>query len=213
MTETEILKLKKPAPNDYYSVEDFNENMDKLEAQAAVEKSKSVILRVFADLNSVVAVSHRSGTYSGIATQHTDYQEDGTSQARTYAEFLLPHGGNTNIMFTAGGYSFCSEFCLIDGKEEWIIGSHQTIYHSILARVPDNYFADKDNSCIVISDKNGVGQVINKASFSTLQSGYIADLDHKNELWHAVRCGMITSDQYQVITGETYPSTPPTRVE
>ena len=40
-----------------------------------------------------------------------------------------------------------------------------------------------------------------------------ADLDHQNELWHAVRCGLITSAQYKTITGDAYPSTPPTRVD
>lgn len=38
-------------------------------------------------------------------------------------------------------------------------------------------------------------------------------LDAKNELWHAVRIGMITAANYKTITGEDYPNIPPTRVE
>lgn len=38
-------------------------------------------------------------------------------------------------------------------------------------------------------------------------------LDAKNELWHAVRIGMITAANYKTITGEDYPNIPPVRVE
>lgn len=208
MNVTDVLKLRKPAENDFYSVGDFNNNMDILEAEAA---GRIVTLRIEADENSTVAVSHSSGTYSGTATQHTETQDDGASVTRTYAEFTLPRGGNASFMFTSGGHSFCNSADLMDGALEWIIGNHMTVYQSILAKVPDNHF--KSNNSFQFADDAGIVKNIVKVDFDTLQSGYTADLDHKNELWHAVRCGMITSTQYQTITGDEYPSTPPTRVD
>ena len=38
METTDILKLKKPSQNDFYNVNDFNANMDVLEAEAAKRK-------------------------------------------------------------------------------------------------------------------------------------------------------------------------------
>lgn len=208
MNVTDVLKLRKPAENDFYSVGDFNHNMDILEAEAA---GRIVTLRIEADENSTVAVSHSSGTYSGTATQHTESQDDGTSVTRIYAEFMLPRGGKASFMFTSGGHSFCDSANLMDGALEYIIGSHMTVYQSVLAKVPDNYFKSKSN--FEFANEAGIVQIITKVGFDTLQSGYTADIDHQNELWHAVRCGLITSAQYQTITGTAYPSTPPTRVE
>lgn len=58
-----------------------------------------------------------------------------------------------------------------------------------------------------------------RTSFDEFKTGYskISDankkLDAKNELWHAVRIGMITAANYKTITGEDYPNIPPVRVE
>lgn len=209
MTETEVLKLRKPAESDFYSVGDFNHNVDILENIAA---NRIVTLRVCADLNSTVAVSHSSGIYTAEATGHVENNgENGGAVTRTYAEVLLPCGGKTTILYTSGGRSFNSSPVLVDGMTEYITAQHMTVYHSILAKVPDGYFLSKNS--ILIADENGVGGYLEKVSFETLLGGYTADLDHKNELWHAVRCGMITTAQYQTITGKTYPSTPPTRTD
>lgn len=205
MDNTKKLNLKLPASTDYVDVEVLNENFRKIDAAAS---SLEVILRIEADETTVVAVSHSSGTYSGISTQHT---EDGTSVTRTYAEFKLPCGGDATFMYTVGGKNFCDSACLMNGAVEWIMCGHTTIHHSILAKVPDNHF--KSNASVQVADDNGVIQTIPKVDFNTLQSGYTADLDHQNELWHAVRCGLITSAQYKTITGDAYPSTPPTRVD
>ena len=193
----------KAAP--YVDIEVLNENFRKIDASAS---SLEVTLRIEADETTVVAVSHSSGTYSGISTQHT---EDGTSVTRTYAEFKLPCGGDATFMYTVGGKNFCDSACLMNGAVEWIMCGHTTIHHSILAKVPENHF--KSNASVQVADDAGVIQTIRKVDFNTLQSGYTADLDHQNELWHAVRCGLITSAQYKTITGDAYPSTPPTRVD
>ena len=113
--------------------------------------------------------------------------------------------------YTVDGKNFCDSACLMNGAVEWIMCGHTTIHHSILAKVPDNHF--KSNASVQVADDDGVIQTIRKVDFNTLQSGYTADLDHQNELWHAVRCGLITSAQYKTITGDAYPSTPPTRVD
>lgn len=205
MDNAKKLNLKLPASTDYVDVEVLNENFRKIDAAAS---SLEVILRIEADETTVVAVSHSSGTYSGISTQHT---EDGTSVTRTYAEFKLPCGGDATFMYTVDGKNFCDSACLMNGAVEWIMCGHTTIHHSILAKVPDNHF--KSNASVQVADDDGVIQTIRKVDFNTLQSGYTADLDHQNELWHAVRCGLITSAQYKTITGDAYPSTPPTRVD
>jgi len=200
MTETEILKLKRPAGSDFYTVDDFNHNVDILEAAA---KSKVTTLRVCGDLNSAALVVHSSGSYAGTVVEHDD--------GHTYAEFILPCGGQTDITHIVNGAKHSRNENLFDGTTEWIISHKMTSYHSILAKVPDGYFTDNDS--ILISEKNGVGSVIAKTDMATFQNGYVADLDHQNELWHAVRTGMITSADYVTITGEAYPTAPPTRVE
>ncbi len=208
MDSTKTLGLLLPGSNDYVDVEVLNANAKKIDDAVA---AKTVTLRVEADKNTTVAVSHASGTYSGTAAQHSEVQADGTSASRSYAEFTLPRGGNASVMFTSGGRCFCITVDLMDGKLEWVVGSHMAEYRSVLAKVPDAHFISNDN--FTFADDSGTTQTIKKASFTTLQSGYKADMDHQNELWHAVRCGMLTSAQYQTITGEAYPSTPPTRVE
>jgi len=199
MTETEILKLKRPAGSDFYSVDDFNRNVDLLEAAA---KSKVTTLRVCGDLNSAALVLHSSGSYTGTVVEHDD--------GHAYAEFVLPCGGHVDITHVANGEKHSRIEILIDGNTEWIISHHMTVYHSILAKVSDGYFADA--SSIIIYD-DGIGRVIQKTDVETFQEGYVADLDHQNELWHAVRTGMITAADYATITGDEYPTTPPTRVE
>ena len=98
MIETDVLKLRKPAENDFYSVEDFNHNMEILEKKAA---SKIVTLRVCADLDTTVAVSHSSGIYSAVSTVHTEEYEGKVTD--TYAEFILPEGGETTVLYTFNG--------------------------------------------------------------------------------------------------------------
>lgn len=208
MDNTKKLNLQLPAGTDYVDIEVLNENFRKIDDSAS---SLEVTLRVEADENTVVAVSHSSGTYSGTSTQHTETRDDGTSITRIYAEFKLPCGGDTTFMYTVDGKNFCDSACLMNGAVEWIMCGHTTIHHSILVKVPDSYF--KSNTNFQFVDDAGVIQNIRKVDFNTLQSGYTADLDHQNELWHAVRCGLITSAQYKTITGDTYPSTPPTRVD
>lgn len=200
MTETEILKLRRPAGCDFYSVDDFNHNMDILEAAA---QARVTTLRVCGDLNSAVLVIHSSGSYAGTVTEHSDEQ--------AYAEFVLPCGGHVDITHIVSGKKFERIESLIDGKTEWIVSHRMTVYHSILAKVPDGYFST--NTSILVCDQNGVGKFIQKTDMATFQTGYTADLDHQNELWHAVRTGMITASDYETITGETYPTAPPVRVE
>lgn len=201
MTETEILRLKKPSASDFYSVADFNHNVDALES---IAQAKVTTLRVCGDLNSAVLVIHSSGSYAGTVTEHSDDEH-------AYAEFVLPCGGHVDITHIVGGKKFEKIENLIDGKTEWIISHQMIAYHSILAKVPDGYFST--STSIVVCDHNGVGKVIKKTNMATFQTGYTADLDHKNELWHAVRTGMLTASNYATITGETYPTTPPMRVE
>lgn len=208
MDNTKKLNLQLPAGTDYVDIEVLNENFRKIDDSAS---SLEVTLRVEADENTVVAVSHSSGTYSGTSTQHTETRDDGTSITRIYAEFKLPCGGDATFMYTVDGKNFCDSACLMNGAVEWIMCGHTTIHHSILVKVPDNYF--KSNTNFQFVDDAGIIQNIRKVDFNTLQSGYTADLDHQNELWHAVRCGLITSAQYKTITGDTYPSVPPTRVD
>ena len=72
-------------------------------------------------------------------------------------------------------------------------------------------------------DARGIGGIAQyqhkRTSFDEFKTGYskISDankkLDAKNELWHAVRIGMITAANYKTITGEDYPNIPPVRVE
>ena len=152
MDNTKKLNLKLPASTDYVDIEVLNENFRKIDASAS---SLEVTLRIEADETTVVAVSHSSGTYSGISTQHT---EDGTSVTRTYAEFKLPCGGDAMFMYTVGGKNFCDSACLMNGAVEWIMCGHTTIHHSILAKVPDNHF--KSNASVQVADDAGVIQTI-----------------------------------------------------
>ena len=65
MDNTKKLNLKLPASTDYVDIEVLNENFRKIDASAS---SLEVTLRIEADETTVVAVSHSSGTYSGIST-------------------------------------------------------------------------------------------------------------------------------------------------
>ena len=199
MTETEILGLRRPAGSDYFSVDDFNHNVDVLEGAA---QAKVTTLRVSGDLNSAVLVIHSSGSYSGTIVEH----EDG----HKYAEFVLPCGGDADITHVVNGVKNSKNITLVEGQTEWYVFHKMTIHHSILARVPDGYF-NTENS--IALDRDGVVGTIAKVDMKTFQAGYTADLDHQNELWHAVRTGMITAADYKTITGEAYPTAPPTRVE
>lgn len=208
MTETEILKLKKPAENDYYNVQDFNDNMDKLEAAAAEEKAKAVVLRIFADEQSEVAVMHSTGVHTGKATRHAG--TDATSNG-IYVEFDLPCGGDATFMCVVDGVTHKYDVNLVDGSLEVVMCLSSAVYQSVLAKVPAGFF--NNNDTFGFTDDAGVVQLISKVSFEKFQSGYTATTDCKNELWHAVRCGMITAAQYKTITGEEYPEIPETRYE
>lgn len=198
MIETDVLKLREPAENDFYSVEDFNHNMEILEKKAA---SKIVTLRVCADLDTTVAVTHSSGIYSAISTVHEEEYEG--KLIDTYAEFILPEGGEVTAIYISGGSQFTQTVSVIDGNHEWFMaGECEKICFSLLARVPDNHFQSHNSFQFV---KDGKVMSISKTDFATFQSGYSDDAAHKSELWDAVRCGMITSSQYQTITGEAYP--------
>lgn len=63
METTDILKLKKPSQNDFYNVNDFNANMDILEAEAAKAKARQATLLVHAPVGYSIEVVHQSCAY------------------------------------------------------------------------------------------------------------------------------------------------------
>ena len=68
METTDILKLKKPSQNDFYNVNDFNANMDILEAEAAKAKARQATLLVHAPVGYSIGASELClycGLYSG----------------------------------------------------------------------------------------------------------------------------------------------------
>ena len=169
---------------------------------------KPVELRIYADDDTTVVVSHADGIDAQTAESHTTGSDD-DSVTESYADFDLSRGGEVEMMFISGGKKYVLKEILADGEKAKIVANTTTAYMSILAKAPANFFATKNN--FQFTDEHGTVQTVRKVSYETLASGYVADLDHKNELWHAVRTGMITSAQYTQITGETYPTTPPMR--
>lgn len=210
MNETEVLKLRKPAENDFYSVEDFNHNMDLLEEN---EAKKITTVCVFGDLGSTVNLSHGSGSYVGTVEEHTDTNENGTTVTRSYAKFVLPRGGKTEITHIVSGNKHEVEWILNDGGTEYIISHTTTIHTSPLSRVPNDFFAEHKN--YAYTDDNCSVCILRKQTLSELQetrSKFDYEEDYKNHLWHATRTGMITADEYATATGEEYTSVPPLRV-
>ena len=66
MKQTDLLKLKKPETNDFYNVEDFNYNMDRLEAQAANEKAREATIVVSAPAGCLVQLWHAGTGYQSV---------------------------------------------------------------------------------------------------------------------------------------------------
>lgn len=217
METTEILNLKKPSENDFYDVKDFNDNMDKLEAEAAKAKGRQVTLLVHAPAGYTVKVAHQSGSYTAVSN---------TVGKDEYAALVLPFGGPVTINCCQDEeIKRTIEDCIEDGGTIHImIAPELTAYMSPLAAVPTGTYA-AGGPCApggasgYVVTFCGKSHTIERKSFDEFKTGYstISDankkLDAKNELWHAVRIGMITAVNYKTITGEDYPNIPPTRVE
>lgn len=217
METTEILNLKKPSENDFYDVKDFNDNMDKLEAEAAKAKGRQVTLLVHAPAGYTVKVAHQSGSYTAVSN---------TVGKDEYAALMLPFGGPVTINCCQDEeIKRTIEDCIEDGGTIHImIAPELTAYMSPLAAVPTGTYA-AGGPCApggasgYVVTFCGKSHTIERKSFDEFKTGYstISDankkLDAKNELWHAVRIGMITAVNYKTITGEDYPNIPPTRVE
>lgn len=210
MNETEVLKLRKPAENDFYSVEDFNHNMDLLEEDAA---KRITTVRICGDIDSIASLTHSSGFYTGTVTEHADTLKDGTPVKYNYAEFKLPCGGHVSITHVVNGNQHSPTYVLVDGSTEWIISHKMTSYHHPLSKAPDNYYAEAKNFSYVGS--NRVLYNVHKMTLEEIQeqeSNFLYAEDYKNFVWHAVRTGMITAEEYATATGEEYPSICPLRV-
>lgn len=217
METTDILKLKKPSQNDFYNVNDFNANMDILEGEAAKAKSRQATLLVHAPAGYSIEVVHQSGSYTAVSN---------TVGKDAYATLTLPFGGPVTISYCKDGQIKHTEGdCVEDGVTIHIILSDElTIYESPLSAVPAGTYA-AGGPCApggasgYVVTFCGKAHTIERKSFDEFKTGYskISDsnkkLDAKNELWHAVRIGMITAVDYKTITGEDYPNIPPTRVE
>lgn len=217
METTEILNLKKPSENDFYDVKDFNDNMDKLEAEAAKAKGRQVTLLVHAPAGYTVKVAHQSGSYTAVSN---------TVGKDEYAALMLPFGGPVTINCCQDEeIKRTIEDCIEDGGTIHImIAPELTAYMSPLAAVPTGTYA-AGGPCApggasgYVVTFCGKSHTIERKSFDEFKTGYstISDankkLDAKNELWHAVRIGMITAVDYKTINGEDYPNIPPTRVE
>lgn len=217
MKQTDLLKLKKPEANDFYNVEDFNYNMDRLEAQAAKAKARQATLLVHAPAGYSIEVAHQSGSYTAVSN---------TVGKDAYATLTLPFGGPVTISYCKDGQIKHTEGdCVEDGATIHIILSDElTIYESPLSAVPAGTYA-AGGPCApggasgYVVTFCGKAHTIERKSFDEFKTAYstISDaskkLDAKNELWHAVRIGMITDANYKTITGEDYPNIPPVRVE
>lgn len=210
MNETEVLKLRKPAENDFYSVEDFNHNMDLLEEDAA---KRITTVRVCGDIDSIASLTHSSGFYTKTVTEHADTLKDGTPVKYNYAEFILPCGGHASITHVVNGNKHGNTYVLVDGNTEWIISHKMTTHFHPLAKAPDNFYAENKNFSFV--NDRGVLCIVPKMTLSEIQekeSAFDYAEDYKHFLWHAVRTGMITADEYATATGEEYPTICPLRV-
>lgn len=216
-----ILKLKKPSQNDFYNVNDFNANMDILEGEAAKAKSRQATLLVHAPAGYSIEVVHQSCAYTAVSTAVGN---------DAYATIVLPFGGCATINFRQNTQTEkvkCTlvEDLIADGRTTHIILSDDLIaYQSPLSAIPAGTYAaggpcaPGGASGYVVTFR-GKSHTIKRTSFDEFKTGYskISDankkLDAKNELWHAVRIGMITAANYKTITGEDYPNIPPVRVE
>lgn len=217
METTEILNLKKPSENDFYDVKDFNDNMDKLEAEAAKAKGRQVTLLVHAPAGYTVKVAHQSGSYTAVSN---------TVGKDEYAALMLPFGGPVTINCCQDEeIKRTIEDCIEDGGTIHImIAPELTTYMSPLAAVPTGTYA-AGGPCApgkasgYVATFCGKAYTFRRASFDELRTDYnkasskSEKLDAKNNLWHAVRVGMITADNYKAITGEDYPDTAPVRQE
>lgn len=221
METTDILKLKKPSQNDFYNVNDFNANMDILEGEAAKAKSRQATLLVHAPAGYSIEVVHQSCAYTAVSTAVGN---------DAYATIVLPFGGCATINFRQNTQTEkvkCTlvEDLIADGRTTHIILSDDLIaYQSPLSAIPAGTYAaggpcaPGGASGYVVTFR-GKSHTIERTSFDEFKTGYskISDankkLDVKNELWHAVRIGMITAANYKTITGEDYPNIPPVRVE
>lgn len=217
METTDILKLKKPSQNDFYDVNDFNANMDTLEAEAAKAKARQATLLVHAPAGYSIEVAHQSGSYTA---------DSNTVGNDAYAAFSLPFGGPVTINYFKDGQIKHTEVgCVEDGSTTQIILSDDLIVHqSPLSAIPAGIYAagglcapGKASGYVV--NFGGEAHTVGRTSFDEFKAGYskISDankkLDAKNELWHAVRIGMITDVNYKTITSEDYPNIPPVREE
>lgn len=134
METTEILNLKKPSENDFYDVKDFNDNMDKLEAEAAKAKGRQVTLLVHAPAGYTVKVAHQSGSYTAVSN---------TVGKDEYAALVLPFGGPVTINCCQDEeIKRTIEDCIEDGGTIHImIAPELTAYMSPLAAVPTGTYA------------------------------------------------------------------------
>ena len=134
METTDILKLKKPSQNDFYNVNDFNANMDILEAEAAKAKARQATLLVHAPAGYSIEVVHQSGSYTAVSN---------TVGKDAYATLTLPFGGPVTISYCKDGQIKHTEGdCVEDGVTIHIILSDElTIYESPLSAVPAGTYA------------------------------------------------------------------------
>lgn len=206
---------------DYANVNDFNANMDILEAEAAKAKARQATLLVHAPAGYSIEVVHQSCAYTAVSTAVGN---------DAYATIVLPFGGCATINFRQNTQTEdvkCTlvEDLIVDGRTTHIILSDDLIaYQSPLSAIPAGTYA-AGGPCApggasgYVVTFCGKSHTIERKSFDEFKTGYstISDankkLDAKNELWHAARIGMITAVDYKTITGEDYPNIPPTRVE
>ena len=138
METTDILKLKKPSQNDFYNVNDFNDNMDILEAEAAKAKARQATLLVHAPAGYSIEVVHQSCAYTAVSTAVGN---------DAYATIVLPFGGCATINFRQNTQTEdvkCTlvEDLIADGRTTHIILSDDLIaYQSPLSAIPAGTYA------------------------------------------------------------------------
>ena len=146
METTDILKLKKPSQNDFYNVNDFNANMDILEAEAAKAKARQATLLVHAPAGYSIEVVHQSCVYTAVSTAVGN---------DAYATIVLPFGGCATINFrqntqTENVKCTLVEDLIADGKTTHIILSDELIiYESPLSAVPAEPMRQADRAPLV----------------------------------------------------------------
>lgn len=217
MKQTDLLKLKKPEANDFYNVEDFNYNMDRLEAQAADEKAREATIVVSAPAGCLVQLWHAGTGYQSV-----------TASQEAEASFTVPCGGHIVISY------------FIDGKCKYTIdddiedGIHLVIpmfdsvgitYPSVLSTIPSGTFS-AGGACenggqytyLYRGELCGVDRY--RHTFAYFQKIYEDTAGNDSNradamtlLWDAVRIGLLTQAQYKTITGTAYPAASPMRTE